>query len=459
MDTKNKILYAILDAREKRASLRSQFVKDNLCTLSLSLNIAGYPKSNLLISSFFTEILSELKPFLLANRIEVLNNKEITLTDEAGDFYIVPFLGALHNAKKLKELCEYFESTHLLGRLIDLDIFNEQGLPISSNKKKPCYFCGEYAAISCMRNKRHTYDEIREKLSNEIAKYLAIKHKELTVNTLTSYASKAILYEISLSPKPGLVSFHDSGSHLDMNFFTFLNSSASLSPFFREFCLLGYNYSGKQEEALAQIRLIGLRAEKVMFKATHNINTHKGIIFLFGVSLFSIAKLMSEKEGYNDTQFRAIIMKVCKNMVANELVNTTNKAITNGEKVYAKYGTIGAGARGEVEKGFPSVFYKSQAYFQQHLNSFSFHNQHEIQQILQTGLLHIMTVNNDSNILHRSNLKTLIQIQTLAKKAVNNNVAYTQLSEYCLAKKISPGGSADLLSVALLLHFVKNEKI
>jgi len=310
-----------------------------------------------------------------------------------------------------------------------------------------------------MRNKRHTYDEIREKISSEISNYLNVKNKELTIDKLTSYASKAILYEISLSPKPGLVSFHDSGSHADMNFFTFLNSSASLTPFFKEFCLLGYNYLGKYGEALAQIRHIGLRAEKAMFEATNNINTHKGIIFLFGISLFSIAKLVSEKEGYNDTEFREMIKKICNNMVANELVNKTNKAITNGEKVYVKYGEIGAGVRGEVEKGFPSVFHKSQVYFEQYLTSFSYTNQNEIQQILQTGLLHIMAVNNDSNILHRSNLETLIDIQTLAKEAIDNNIAYTQLNEYCLAKNISPGGSADLLSVALLLHFVKNEKL
>jgi triphosphoribosyl-dephospho-CoA synthetase len=168
---------------------------------------------------------------------------------------------------------------------------------------------------------------------------------------------------------------------------------------------------------------------------------------------------VSEKEGYNDAEFRAMVMKICKNMVANELVNTTNKAITNGEKVYVKYGIMGSGVRGEVEQGFPSVFHKSQAYFEENLTSFSYTNQHEIQHILQMGLLHIMAVNNDSNILHRSNLETLIHIQTLAKKAIDSKIAYTQLNEFCLAKNISPGGSADLLSVALLLHFVKNEKL
>jgi len=457
MDKKNTILDDILNAREKRALIRSQFVKTNLCTLSLSLNIAGYPKSNSIISFFFTEVLDELKPYLLANRIELQYTKKLILKDKAGDFFIVPFSNELQNTVALKKLSESFESTHTLGRLIDIDIFNERGLPVSSGKKKPCYFCGEYSAISCMRNKRHTYEEIREKLSNEITKYLEVKHKELIINTLTSYASKAILYEISLSPKPGLVSFNDTGSHSDMNFFTFLNSSASLAPFFREFCLLGYQYSGKYEEVLAQIRNIGLRAEKAMFKATNNINTHKGIIFLFGISLFTISKLMSEKKGYNDTEFRQIVTEICKNIVADELKNTTNKALTNGEKVYAAYGTIGAGVRDEVEKGFPSIFYKSQGHFEKHSTTLLSNNQHEIQQILQAGLLYIMAVNNDSNILHRSNLDTLKHIQTLAKKAIEDSDAYTRLCDYCLEKNISPGGSADLLSVSLLLHFVKTE--
>tara|TARA_R110001583_G_scaffold35585_1_gene118182 strand:+ start:29071 stop:30453 length:1383 start_codon:yes stop_codon:yes gene_type:complete len=456
-NNQNQILNNVLDAREKRASLRSKFVKNNLCTLSLSLNIAGYPKSNILISSFFTKILNELKPFLVANRIEVQHTKEIVLTDKAGDFYIVPFLNTLHTSKKLKALCESFESKHFLGRLIDIDIFNEQGLPISSGKKKPCYFCGDYAAISCMRNKRHTYNEIREKLSNEITEYLAIKHKEQTINTLTSYASKAILYEISLSPKPGLVSFHDNGSHTDMNFFTFLNSSASLSPFFREFCLLGYNYLGNYEEVLPQIREIGLRAEEAMFSATNKVNTHKGIIFLFGLSLFSIAKQCSGKEEYSDESFRLIIKNICNNIVEKELLNDTNTAVTHGEKVFQKYGEIGAGVRQEVEDGFPSVFDKSLSYFNNNLNSLSINNEKEIQTILQTGLLQIMSVNNDSNILYRSNLETLKQIQTLAQEAIKSKKNYDRLCEYCLEKNISPGGSADLLSVSLLLHFVKTE--
>jgi len=459
MGKTTQILNNILDAREKRALLRSQFVKKNLCTLSLSLNIAGYPKSNKLIESFFTEVLNELKPFLVANRIEVKHKNELIINDEAGDFFIVPFSNSSIDIIKIKSLTEKFESTHSLGRLIDIDIFNEAGLPVSSGEKKRCYFCGEHAAISCMRNKRHSYKEIREKIFNELTNYLASSSKEILVNKLTSYATKAILYEISVSPKPGLVSYENSGAHTDMNFFTFLNSSASLTPFFKEFCLLGYQYSGKYENVLGEIRQIGLRAEKVMFKATDNINTHKGIIFIFGIALFSIAKLKSEKEDYTDDNFREITKKICKGIVANELLSNKKKAITHGEKVYEKYGEIGAGVRKEVEEGFPSVFHKSLTHFDTSLNISSFNNQNEIQQILQTALLHIMSVNNDSNILYRSNLETLEEFQKLAKKAINNNTTYQKLCDFCIEKKISPGGSADLLSVSLLLYFVKTAQL
>jgi len=459
MNNKNEILNDVLNSREMRASLRSNFVENNLCTLSVSLNIPGYPKSNPEINSFFKEVLKELNPFLVANIITVKHEDEVVITDNAGDFFIVPLICDPHTLTAIKELTETFEFNHSVGRLIDIDIFNNQGLPVSSGKKKPCYFCGEFSAVSCMRNKRHSYEEIRAKLFNEVNKFLKNKKEKSVINKLTSFATKAILYEISLSPKPGLVSFSDTGSHTDMNFFTFLNSSASLTPFFTEFCNLGYHFSGDYKNALPQIREIGLRAETAMFSATKGVNTHKGIVFLFGLSLFSIAKLLSEKDSFNDNEFRKIIKKICKGIVANELVNDGKQATTHGEKVYQKYGLKGAGVRQEVEDAFPSVFHQSLSFFNKNLNSISINNEYSVQQILQKGMLYIMTVNNDSNILYRSNLETLKEFQILAQKAIDNNDAYTELCKFCLTNNISPGGSADLLSVALLLHFVKTEQL
>ncbi len=456
----NKILENILNAREHRAQLRAQFLKQQLNTLSLSLNIPGYPKSSNLISSFFAEVKKDLINYLQANRIELITKKETLILDEAGDFFIVPISkNAKIELKALKNLTENFETNHTLGRLIDVDIFNHLGVPISSGKKKACYFCGAHSAISCMRNKRHTKQEIRDLIFSDIEKYSAITTKNNCINTLSAFASKAILYEISVSPKPGLVSFKDTGSHTDMHFFTFLNSAVSLTPFFKEFCELGYNYTGKIATVLPKIRHIGLKAEQEMFKATGNVNTHKGIVFLFGISLFSLAKIISENTKYSDTLFRNLVIKITNGIVENELEVTLNKVTTHGELMYKTYGKIGAGIRKEVAEGFPSIFKNAVPFLDENFKNHLEINEAEIQKILQTTLLHIMIQNNDSNILYRTNFKVLTQVKQLAKKAINSKKDYIELCNYCKENNISPGGSADLLSVSLLIHFVKNAQL
>ncbi len=52
------------------------------------------------------------------------------------------------------------------------------------------------------------------------------------LKTISSYAEKALLYEVSLTPKPGLVDRYSNGAHHDMDFYTFLDSIVSLAPFF-----------------------------------------------------------------------------------------------------------------------------------------------------------------------------------------------------------------------------------
>ena len=45
-------------------------------------------------------------------------------------------------------------------------------------------------------------------------------------------ATKALLYEVSISPKAGLVSRLSNGSHKDMDFYTFIDSALSLDNYF-----------------------------------------------------------------------------------------------------------------------------------------------------------------------------------------------------------------------------------
>ena len=47
--------------------------------------------------------------------------------------------------------------------------------------------------------------------------------------SLSYLAVKSLLYELNLTPKPGLVDCHNNGAHNDMDFYTFLDSILSMS--------------------------------------------------------------------------------------------------------------------------------------------------------------------------------------------------------------------------------------
>ncbi len=451
----SKELILILDAKEKRTALKIDFAGKGLNSLTLTLNIPGIPKTNELISNFFKDSINELKKHLIANRVKVLFNSEIITSDNAGDFYLVPFEDNNIDIKEIKTITENFEKEHLLGRLIDIDIFCRTAGHISSGTEKLCYFCGEHSAISCMRNRRHSYLEMRVKIFSDIEKYLEQKKAGEFARKISALALRSILYEVSLSPKPGLVDFSSSGAHNDMNYYSFLNSSSVLPDYFKAFCLLGFQFSDNLGKALPHIRKIGLEAEEAMLISTQGANTQKGVIFLFGVSLFTYSYLFANKKPLSENNFRNTIKKICKNIVENELSASKNTNNTHGEKVFIKFGN--AGIRYEAENAFPVIFETAIPFFSSKLKINSYKNQEEITEHLKTALLKIMSVNNDSNILYRSNLKTLEEVKKLAQESINNHRIYEKLCKYCLKHNISPGGSADLLALSLFIHFVSNE--
>ena len=71
--------------------------------------------------------------------------------------------------------------------------------------------------------------------------------RDRAADQAASAAVRGLLYEVSTTPKPGLVDRNNSGSHKDMDFFTFLDSSASLIPWFREFFCLGWDHSSESD--------------------------------------------------------------------------------------------------------------------------------------------------------------------------------------------------------------------
>ena len=152
--------------------------------------------------------------------------------------------------------------------------------------------------------------------------YCRQQREDRLIKKLSSLALNAILTEISLTPKPGLVDKFSNGSHSDMNFQTFVSSSAAISQGFNEMVRAGLTFTDHDlAKALPLIRKIGLEMETAMFTTTNGVNTQKGIIFLMGLCLFTCGKLIGQSGKFDKEEFRLVIMNICKNLIYNELAS------------------------------------------------------------------------------------------------------------------------------------------
>ncbi|MFI3632981.1 triphosphoribosyl-dephospho-CoA synthase CitG [Streptococcus parauberis] len=281
-------------------------------------------------------------------------------------------------------------------------------------------------------------------------------------------ASKALLYEVTLTPKPGLVDCANDGSHSDMTLATFIDSTAVLTAHFYRYIKIGFdNFRQDPQIIFNLLREEGIEAERSMFDATNGINTHKGVNFSFALILGATGAYLAQnpnknlKDSFTADDTRAIcqlIVPMTSHLIANDLQNLAEKEqLTYGEKLYLNYGI--KGPRGEAAEGYPSLTKNALPYLRNHANSTS------DKRFLQLKLLlHLMTFVEDANLIHRGGIGALRTVQQEAKELKDKNLASPdlckQLSDYndhLVQLHLSPGGSADLF--ALSLYFAFLEKI
>ncbi|OIP82784.1 MAG: hypothetical protein AUK44_06865 [Porphyromonadaceae bacterium CG2_30_38_12] len=453
----NEVLYRILYAKEKRSAQREQFKKQGLPMLSLTLNIPGYPKSTDFTNRFFDIVLQDLIIFLLAHKVSLVENSAIDVLDEAGRFFIAGLQATDKQLPDIKILTESFENQFPVARVLDVDVFSSHAEPVSSGIEKKCFLCENKSAISCMRDKTHTSEELRLFIFEKIKDFLSEKQNCDIVSKLSEIAIKSILLEVSVSPKPGLVDFFSSGSHQDMNYYTFLHSVAALASFMKDFALAGCVFEGNLKVALPNIRAIGLKAERAMYKATDGVNTHKGIIFLMGISLFTSAYTLKKMGTFHELNLVENMQRICANLVENELIQSVANEPTHGQIAFEKYGMKAAGARLQAEQGFPIAFQAIVPLLKQHRFSDLSPDKTKTDNVLKLALVHIMQTIDDTNILYRKEEATANQLKTLALEVLRESKSYQELCQFCATENISPGGAADLLSISLFFYFVEKE--
>jgi len=463
-ETDRILIQQLLQAREMRLQQKLDMVNGGYHLVSLQLNIPGLPKSNEVLLRFIQRVDEAFQLFFKSRNVLSSWTEKHSLSDLAGDAVMYLFKKAAISPVELKQLTEAFESHFALGRIVDLDVLSADGQPISSGKAKKCFVCSEAAEV-CRKTNRHSIEQVRDAMLSAIEKDLKLVEAKRVITKVSAYAVNALLLEVSLSPKPGLVCRNSSGAHSDMDFITFLNSVAVLSPVFLEIGQLASNtVSGDVSKALPQIREIGLRMEKEMTLATQGVNTHKGAIFLLAISCFSAVHVILNTGQYKAGAFASVLQQLTNGMVQRELC-VVNEAmdLSHGQKCFLRYGLQGAGARGEAEQGLPTVLHEALPYLNRVRKDCLYGmSDKALQSILIPVLLKIMTVNNDTNVLYRHNQQVLGLVKQKAAEAlcaweIGREEEYLKLVEWCNKEKISSGGSADLLALTIMIHFVQTE--
>ena len=373
-----------------------------------------------------------------------------------------------------------------------------------------------------------------------------IKVREELVETVGWHVRNALLGEVYATPKPGLVDRRDTGAHKDMTFETFLTSTEAITPYLTEMFRQGMEYQsceksdsfipGKPEDIEAKaysgsadlgkvnftdeetvflnIRKTGIEAEKAMYAATGNVNTHKGMIFTMGILLAAAGinagrkvfsekcydtvpdetifsrkdkSVKDEKTGIDKRLFNiAEILRIGRRMSARILERDfeemeKREPRSHGEMLYHKYGE--KGIRGQAMEGFPIirdigipamrkfVIISEDMKLRSEIaeaatlrtdlleGEGSMRDEHYENAVNISTLIAIMSELRDTNVLTRSSYEEMEWLRAESAKILRLGAAFSEeglsaieeLNVKCIEKNISPGGAADILAVTILL--------
>lgn len=269
-------------------------------------------------------------------------------------------------------------------------------------------------------------------------------------------ASMALQAELDTTPKPGLVDRNDNGAHCDMDHALMQRSIKALHPYFVRLAQLGFT---DKQPCHDEIVNIGIEAEREMFKATGGVNTHKGALFSIGLAAVALAGKafcrITQAEGcgtmaYNDVNSKQI--QSLSNSIASlaRLFPDTNG--THGSK--AKANNILKGALDNAREGYTQLF---KAWLPFYIDRIAEGDNYA----LHKTLLRIMCDLDDTNIVYRTSMETMQEVKTEARQMldtsrniVNFEAALQAMNTDYIHRNISPGGSADMLSLVVFLSCV-----
>jgi triphosphoribosyl-dephospho-CoA synthase len=252
-----------------------------------------------------------------------------------------------------------------------------------------------------------------------------------------------------LYPKPGLVSAIDDGSHADMNAETFMRSLFSLRGYFCDIAA-----AGMRGASFNELAGLGIMAEQRMLAATGGINTHRGAIFILGLLCAAAGRIASDHgreapltaEGLHDgllTQWGGALRGHC----------AAREPAAHGTRVALVHGA--GGARTEAAAGLPVVFDIALPVLQSTLRA---GRGWECARI--DAFFTLMATVDDTNVYHRGGVEGARLVRSCGQdfmaRGGTENPAWRSgalvTHRAFVAKRLSPGGCADLLAATCLVH-------
>lgn len=437
----------MMAGRERRAARQRELLAAGGVLISFGLNIPGPVKLSALWQRGFEEgcrliearLAQESWPVLRRSRYQEISGYEAFWLLEAP-------------AEAVKRAMTAVEEGCSIGRLFDIDVLAGADRPLSRAElgllPRACLLCGQPAHI-CGRSRAHAVEELLTHINSLLEDYFL----QQEADRAAALSCRALLTEVSVTPKPGLVDRRDCGSHRDMDFYTFINSTAVLTPWFRRFFLLGTRLAETEpEQAFSRLRFPGMLAEADMYAATSGVNTHKGAVFSLALFTAAWGRLYRRGETVCAHALLAEAASLAAPQLERELAAASADAATAGLRLRASSGA--GGLRAEAAAGYPTLrrvgLPRLRQYLQQGLSW---------DRAGGLTLLALMAAAEDSNVFSRGgqalqqDLRQRMQ-QLSDRSQPLSEAELDQLNQDFCHLNISPGGAADLLALTFFLYFL-----
>jgi len=254
---------------------------------------------------------------------------------------------------------------------------------------------------------------------------------------LSELARQALEEELLTTPKPGLVDEHDNGSHSDMDMPLMQRSIEALRPTFDQLALLGDSRLLPPGEYLQRL---GVISERKMLTATHGVNTHRGALFSMGLALVAASHTWHKDHALKASALRQDIMKL-----AHGIAPIANGS--HGSQVVSAHHVDGALAM--ARHGYQRLFSEWLPY---HLSlTGDPYRDHKT-------LLLIMSELDDTNVIHRVGYEMAQAVKREAQELLQHFSVdgLEAMNRSFVARNISPGGAADMLSLTIFIDSITN---